>query len=90
TRWMYRALLKCIYLSILFSLSTTVILSRTASTLVTPTVEVQYTLGNLPEGLPSGTGIYASISGALPEQIAALPGISPETLDLSADYFQFI
>ena len=66
------------------------VLSQTASTPATETVEVEYTLGALPEGLPPGTGIYANTPGSLPEQIAALPGIDPTTLDLNADYFQFI
>jgi len=67
-----------------------IVLSRTSSTPVTQTVEVEYTLGALPEGLPPGTGIFANTPGSLPEQIAALPGVAPETLDLNADYFQFI
>jgi len=67
-----------------------IVLSRTSSTPVTETVEVEYTLGALPEGLPSGTGIFANTPGKLPEQIAALPGIDSTTLDLNADYFQFI
>lgn len=67
-----------------------IVLSRSSSSPVTSTTEVEYTLGALPEDFPTGTGIYASSTGGLPEPIAAIINVTPESFDLSAGYFQYV
>ncbi|MBD2304302.1 hemolysin-type calcium-binding protein [Chroococcidiopsis sp. FACHB-1243] len=55
--------------------------------------DVTYSLGASPDGLPSGTGIYAQFANntsAAPDLIAILQGVSPDTLDLNASYFQYV
>jgi Ca2+-binding RTX toxin-like protein len=55
--------------------------------------EVTYTLGAAPDGLPSGTGIYAQFANepnAAPNLITILQGVSPDSLDLNASYFQYV
>lgn len=68
----------------------TILLARTEQGLSVPTVEVEYSLGASPEGLPQGTAIYANNLGAQPDVIAILQNVSPECLNLSAPYFQFV
>ncbi|HEY9781786.1 MAG TPA: hypothetical protein V6D09_16815 [Leptolyngbyaceae cyanobacterium] len=51
---------------------------------------VEYSLGASPEGLPQGTGIYVNNLGAKPDLIAVLQNISPDSVSLSAPYFQFV
>ena len=67
-----------------------IVLSRRSSSPVTPTTEVEYTLGTLPEDFPAGTGIYASSTGGLPEPITAIINVAPESLNLSAGCFQYV
>ncbi|URD50264.1 calcium-binding protein [Chroococcidiopsis sp. CCNUC1] len=55
--------------------------------------EVTYSLGAAPDGLPQGTGIYAQLvnnPSASPNLIGILQGVSPESLNLNASYFQYI
>ncbi|MBE9014764.1 hypothetical protein IQ272_01060 [Chroococcidiopsidales cyanobacterium LEGE 13417] len=53
-----------------------------------PDTTIAYSLGTSPKGLPQGTALYADNLGAKPDLIAIFAGISPDTLDLSASYFQ--
>ncbi|MBD0388764.1 MAG: hypothetical protein ICV54_20230 [Nostoc sp. C3-bin3] len=52
-----------------------------------PEIEGQYSLGITPEGLPTGTAIYANNISTQPELVAILQGISPGTLSLIEPYF---
>jgi Ca2+-binding RTX toxin-like protein len=56
----------------------------------TPIVEVEYSLGASPQGLPTGTGIFINNSDSQPELIAILQGVSPESLSLTDSYFKLI
>lgn len=60
-------------------------------------IPVEYTLGASPNGLPSGTAIYASGKpiystdiGTTPDLIAILQGVNPTSISLSGAYFQYI
>lgn len=58
---------------------------------LTPTIQpVEYSLGASPSGLPQGTGIYVNNLGTQPDLIAVLQGVDPNSVSLSAAYFQFV
>lgn len=52
-------------------------------------VEIEYSLGAAPSGLPQGTGIYVDNLGTQPDLIAVLQGVSPDSVSLTEPYFQF-
>lgn len=53
-------------------------------------VEIEYSLGAAPSGLPQGTGIYVDNLGTQPDLIAVLQGVNPNSVSLSDPYFQFV
>lgn len=54
-------------------------------------VEIKYSLGAAPSGLPGGTGIYVDNLGlGAPDLIAILQGVEPSSVSLSQPYFQFV
>lgn len=52
-------------------------------------VEIEYSLGAAPSGLPQGTGIYVNNLGTQPDLIAVLQGVNPNSVSLTEPYFQF-
>ena len=53
-------------------------------------VEANYILGASPSGLPQGTGLFIDKSGEQPELLAILQGVSPDSLNIHAPYFQLV
>lgn len=53
-------------------------------------VAVEYSLGASPDGLPPGTAIFVNNLGATPDVIGILLGVQPNSVSLSAPYFQFV
>ncbi|AFY86453.1 MAG: hypothetical protein CLLPBCKN_003105 [Chroococcidiopsis cubana SAG 39.79] len=53
-------------------------------------IEVRYSLGAAPVGLPQGTGIYVNSPGQSPDLIAILQGVDPNSLNLKASYFKIV
>ncbi len=50
---------------------------------------VEYSLGASPDGLPTGTALFANNLGEKPDLIAILEGVSSNSVSLSEPYFQF-
>ncbi len=53
-------------------------------------IQVEYSLGASPEGLPEGTAIFANNLGTQPELVAVLQGVAPGSLNLSEPYFNLV
>ena len=51
---------------------------------------VEYMLGASPNGLPTGTAIFADNVGTKPDLIAILQNVSPNSISLAQPYFQFV